>query len=126
MAQNNKNSNHANLDDTNKEELSPQALELIASRFRALSEPTRLRLLNLLMSGEKTVGALVEASESGQANVSKHLAVLKTAGMVGVRKQGLSSFCYITDPVVKELCEMVCSRLKKEMEDKASAMSFKL
>lgn len=105
-------------------ELSPLALDLIASRFRALSEPVRLRLLNLLMQGESTVGQLVEASGSGQANVSKHLAVLRDAGMVGMRKEGLSTICFISDPIVKDLCEMMCSRLRDEMENKAAALSF--
>lgn len=105
-------------------QLSDVALELIATRFRALSEPMRLRLLNTLMQGERTVGQLVEASGSGQANVSKHLAVLKDAGMVGTRKEGLSTFCYIADPMVNELCEMMCRRLRGEMEAKARALEF--
>ena len=105
-------------------ELSPLALELIASRFRALSEPTRLRLLHLLMGGEQSVGQLVKASGSGQANVSKHLAVLREAGMVGTRKEGLSTICFIADPIVKELCDMMCSRLREEMEGKAAALAF--
>ncbi len=105
-------------------ELSPLALELIASRFRALSEPVRLRLLNLLMQGEHTVGQLVEASGSGQANVSKHLALLRDAGMIGMRKEGLTTVCYIADPIVNELCEMMCSRLREEMESKAAALAF--
>jgi DNA-binding transcriptional ArsR family regulator len=104
--------------------LSDTALELIAARFRALSEPMRLRLLNVLMQGERTVGQLVEASGSGQANVSKHLAVLKDAGMVGTRKEGLSTFCYIADPMVNDLCEMMCCRLREEMEEKAKALAF--
>lgn len=104
--------------------LSPMALELIASRFRALSEPVRLRLLNLLMQREQTVGQLVEASGSGQANVSKHLAVLREAGMIGMRKEGLSTVCYIADPIVSELCDMMCSRLRAEMESKAAALAF--
>jgi len=104
--------------------LSPMALELIASRFRALSEPVRLRLLNLLMQGEHTVGQLVEASGSGQANVSKHLAVLREAGMIGMRKEGLTTVCFIADPIVAELCEMMCSRLREEMEIKAAALAF--
>lgn len=103
--------------------LSPMALELIASRFRALSEPMRLRLLNLLMQGEQTVGQLVEASGSGQANVSKHLAVLRGADMIGVRKEGLTSVCFIADPIVNELCEMMCSRLREEMEGKARSLA---
>jgi len=104
-----------------KKELSPLALELIAARFRALSEPMRLRLLNLLMGGEKTVGQLVEVTGSSQANVSKHLSVLREAGMIAMRKEGLSSFCFIADPIVNELCEMMCSRLKEEMESKVQA-----
>ena len=102
--------------------LTPLALELIAGRFKALSEPMRLRLLNLLMQGERTVGQLVEASGSGQANVSKHLALLRDTGMIGMRKEGLSTICYIADPIVGELCEMMCSRLRDEMERKASAL----
>ena len=104
-----------------KKELSPLALELIAARFRALSEPMRLRLLNLLMGGEKSVGQLVEATGSSQANVSKHLSVLREAGMIAMRKEGLSSFCFIADPIVNELCEMMCSRLREEMESKVQA-----
>ena len=102
-------------------ELSPLALELIAARFRALSEPMRLRLLNLLMGGEMTVGQLVEAIGSSQANVSKHLSVLRAAGMIAMRKEGLSSFCFIADPIVNELCEMMCSRLREEMGNKVQA-----
>jgi DNA-binding transcriptional ArsR family regulator len=102
--------------------LSPVALELIAKCFRALGEPMRLRLLNLLMEGECTVGQLVEASGSGQANVSKHLAVLREAGMIGMRKEGLTTRCYIADPIVNELCEMMCLRLRGEMESRAAAL----
>jgi DNA-binding transcriptional ArsR family regulator len=104
-----------------QKELSPLALELIAARFRALSEPMRLRLLNLLMGGEKTVGQLVDATGSSQANVSKHLSVLREAGMIAMRKEGLSSYCFIADPIVNELCEMMCSRLREEMESKVQA-----
>lgn len=104
--------------------LSDTALELIALRFRALSEPMRLKLLNLLMQQEHTVGQLVEASGSGQANVSKHLAVLRESGMIGMRKEGLSTWCYIADPMVNELCEMMCRRLREEMEAKARALAF--
>jgi DNA-binding transcriptional ArsR family regulator len=105
-------------------QLSPLALELIASRFKALSEPVRLRLLNVLMQGERSVGELVEATGSGQANVSKHLAQLRDTGMIGMRKEGLSTICYIADPIVNELCEMMCRRLREEMERKASALTF--
>lgn len=105
--------------DSAPKQLSAAALELIASRFRALSEPMRLRILNLLMQEECTVGDLVKLTGSSQANISKHLGLLREAGMVGTRKEGLSSHCFIADPIVHELCTMMCSRLREEMESKA-------
>jgi DNA-binding transcriptional ArsR family regulator len=107
---------------TAPKELSTAALALIATRFQALAEPMRLRILNLLMQGESTVGQLVERTGSSQANISKHVALLREAGMVGTRKEGLSSYCFIADPIVNELCEMMCSRLREEMEEKAKVL----
>lgn len=102
--------------------LSDKALVLIAARFRALSEPMRLRLLNTLMMGECTVGELVEAAGTGQANVSKHLSVLRETGMVSTRRDGLNTICSIADPVVMQLCEIMCIRLKAEHEERARAL----
>ena len=102
--------------------LSDEALSMIALRFKALSEPVRLRLLNLLMQGDSTVGQLVEASGTGQANVSKHLGILRDAGMVAMRRDGLSTVCSIADPVVKQLCEIMCARLKAEHESLGAAL----
>lgn len=104
--------------------LSETALELVALRFRALSEPMRLRLLNVLMQGERTVGQLAEACDASQANVSKHLAQLRQAGMISMRKEGLSTWCDIADPMVKELCDMMCQRLRTDLEAKARALAF--
>jgi len=98
------------------------ALELIAARFRALSEPVRLRILDCLMAGEKNVTQLVEAAGTGQANVSKHLSVLKQAGMVGTRKEGLNVFYSIADPSIRQLCEIMCSRLKAEHEERSRSL----
>lgn len=95
----------------------PEAtLELIANRFRALSEPVRLKLLNTLMQGEKTVTQLVEAAGTGQANISKHLSILKEASMITTRRQGLHTLCSISDPAIFQLCEIMCAKLKSEHE----------
>jgi len=102
--------------------LSDTALSLIAARFRALSEPVRLRLLNTLMQGERSVTQLVEVSGTGQANVSKHLAVLREAGMVAMRREGLMTMCSIADPVITQLCEIMCARLKAEHAEVGKAL----
>jgi DNA-binding transcriptional ArsR family regulator len=98
------------------------ALELIAQRFRALSEPVRLRLLSTLMAGERNVTQLVEAAGTGQANVSKHLSILKQAGMIATRREGLSTICAIADPSIYQLCEIMCARLKAEHTERGKAL----
>lgn len=100
--------------------LPPAALELVAARFRMLAEPMRLRLLNELRGGERTVTQLVTATGAGQANVSKHLGLLADAGMVGRRKDGLKVFYFIADASLFELCDLVCTRLQQELADKAA------
>ncbi|MFN0068398.1 MAG: ArsR/SmtB family transcription factor [Limisphaerales bacterium] len=100
--------------------LPPEALELVAARFRALGEPLRLRLLNRLMEGECSVSALVEATGAGQANVSKHLGILRDAGLVAFRKDGAASVYRITDPMLRALCDLVCRQLADELAAKAA------
>jgi len=93
--------------------LSDRALELIAHRFKLLSDPTRLRLLQQLMAGEKSVNELVSAVNSTQANVSKHLAILADGGLVTRRKAGVSIFYRIADPSLFTLCDLVCRSLQE-------------
>jgi DNA-binding transcriptional ArsR family regulator len=93
-------------------DLSPEAVELIAERFRVLGEPLRIRLLQALIEKERTVGELVELVGSTQPNVSKHLRILQEAGIVGRRQDGNSVYCYIADPTVFDLCNSVCDSLE--------------
>ena len=62
--------------------LPDQAIDRVALYFRALSDPTRLRILNALRVREHTVGELTEIARCSQANISKHLKVLERAGLV--------------------------------------------
>lgn len=99
-----------------------QALELIAARFRALGEPMRLRLLSALMEGPRSVTRLVEETGAGQANVSKHLAVLRQASMVRFRKEGPVTIYFIADPLIERLCGLMCTGLKKELAERAARL----
>ena len=91
-------------------------VELIAERFRALSEPTRIKLLDRLREGEASVLELTELIGTTQQNVSKQLGVLQRAGIVARRKQGNFSYYRITDEVVFSLCESVCGSLRQQIE----------
>jgi DNA-binding transcriptional ArsR family regulator len=97
--------------------LSPELIELVAKRFWVLSEPTRLSILNALLAGERTVTELVEETGLGQANVSRHLQVLRTARFVDRRKEGLFSFYCVADPSVSQLCDIMCRRLGEQAEE---------
>lgn len=106
-----------------KEELSEEALEMIANRFRLLSDPMRLKILHTLGGEEMNVTDVVAATGAGQANVSKHLGILLGAGIVSRRKEGLNSIYSVSDETIFELCEVVCSRLKKQLETRQNALS---
>lgn len=96
--------------------LTPDVLQLVAERFKALSEPARLQILNCLRAGEATVGELVEETGLGQANVSRHLQILHALGFVSRRKDGLFVYYALADDSVFELCDMMCGRLSAEMK----------
>jgi DNA-binding transcriptional ArsR family regulator len=91
-------------------------VELMAERFRVLSEPTRIKLLDRLREGEATVLELTELTGTTQQNVSKHLGMLHRAGIVSRRKQGNFVHYSIADDGVFGLCEMVCGSLQGRVE----------
>jgi ArsR family transcriptional regulator len=68
-----------------------------ATLFAALSDPTRLRLLNLMRGGEICVCDLVDGVDAPQPTVSRHLAVLRRTGLVRARKHGLWSYYSLAD-----------------------------
>ena len=103
--------------------LTPEVLQLIAERFRVLAEPARLRLLNILLGGERTVSDLVEETGLNQANVSKHLGLLRSSSFVERRKEGLYAFYRIADPSVAELCQIMCGRLEAQAEEQVALLA---
>ena len=102
--------------------LSDPLVELIARRFRAMGEPMRIRILDQLREGELSVGELTEALETSQQNISKHLAVLTEAGIVGRRKDG-NRHCYrIVGDTVIGICEQVCGGLQQQLSELQSLL----
>jgi DNA-binding transcriptional ArsR family regulator len=97
---------------TQRDNYPDELLELLAERFKLLAEPVRLRLLTVLRDGERTVTALVAATGAGQANVSRHLALLHRHGMVARRRDGLHVHYRISDPVIFQLCEIMCDSVE--------------
>lgn len=103
--------------------LTSDILQLIADRFKALAEPTRLEILTCLRNGELTVSELVEQSGLGQANVSKHLQILHSQGFVARRKEGLFVYYALSDKRVFELCDIMCDRLQGELKSRRKLLA---
>jgi DNA-binding transcriptional ArsR family regulator len=91
-------------------------LARLADCFKGLAEPARLRILYTLGRGELTVSQLIEETGLGQANVSKHLQVLRAAGFVERRKEGLFVYYSLADGDVLELCDLVSRRVERQAE----------
>jgi ArsR family transcriptional regulator len=92
---------------------SDEILARIAERLKALSDPTRLKILLLLENGEHCVSDLVGEVGGTQANVSKHLAVLRTAGLVRSRRVGMNVCYSLEEPAVLEICRLTCGCVER-------------
>jgi DNA-binding transcriptional ArsR family regulator len=89
-------------------------LARVARMFKAFAEPTRLAIMQELKSGELAVSEIVGRLTTSQANISKQLGVLHDAGLLSRRKQGNQVLYGIEDPMVFELCQIVCEKLNKD------------
>ena len=100
-------------------DLSPKTMEKVFARvadyFSVLSEPSRLRIMYAVCSGEKSVSEVVELCGSSQANVSRHLAALHKAGILLRRKEGATVFYSIADNATVEMCQTVCAKIAESL-----------
>ena len=91
---------------TEDEAKSGLKLELTTKFFRALGDPSRLKILDSLLDGEKNVEELVELVGSSQGRVSNHLACLKQCGFVNTRRDSKFIYYSITDGEVRHLLQI--------------------
>lgn len=98
---------------TKKIPFTDEELEILARKFKILSEPTRLKILRAIYKKEKNVTDIIKMTDLLQANVSKQLKILVKEGIVSARQDGLKRFYKIIDPTVLSICKKVCKDLKK-------------
>lgn len=96
-------------------EASGQLLEKIADRLKAMADPMRLHILHELQGGERCVNDILAQVGGSQANVSKHLSVLRRAGLVTCRRDGVNVYYRIDDPTVFAICQSVCDSLERKI-----------
>ncbi|MDH6060687.1 metalloregulator ArsR/SmtB family transcription factor [Chrysosporum bergii ANA360D] len=101
----------------------PGALGQVADYFKVLSEVSRLEVLCCLKSGPKNVTQIMNETGLGQANVSKHLKVLAQAGIVTRTPEGVNVIYEIADPILFQLCDLVCDRLAVRLQQQTQQLS---
>jgi len=87
--------------------LTDQELDRVAQQFRLLGESMRLRILQVICRKPLTVNEIVEATGANQSNISKHLSLLASAGIITRQKEGQFVFYCLSDPMTLKLCELV-------------------
>ncbi len=89
----------------------------IAVVLKAMADPVRLRILYQLQLSEKSVNELVGEVGCSQANVSKHLSVLRTAGLIRCETSGTTHYYAISDPIVGSVCNSVCDSIERRLRE---------
>ncbi len=82
----------------------PHELEVLASRFKILAEPARLQILTAICNQERSVQEICDRTGLHQGNVSKHLRLMKDAGVVACRRKGVWRYYRVVDTELLSLC----------------------
>jgi ArsR family transcriptional regulator len=94
-----------------------------AELFRALGHPVRIRILELLSDGERTVGDLQHALDLDSSGTSQHLAALRRHGILDSRRAGTSTYYRIRDPRVSQLLAVAKQILTSALSDSQALLS---
>lgn len=99
---------------------SPSEPDLVAKYFRAFGDATRVRILELLAGGERSVGDIVEAVGASQPRVSNHLACLRWCGFVATRRDHRTVYYRVADERVPAILALARSLLADSAEHVAA------
>ena len=103
---------------------SDEMLEMVAKQFGVLADPLRLLILHCVGSEEKAVREIVGATGASQPNVSKHLKIMRQAGILVRRQERNSVYYRVTDPGIFEMCDLVCGALKETSKKRAAVWAL--
>ncbi|MEW6404317.1 MAG: metalloregulator ArsR/SmtB family transcription factor [Chloroflexota bacterium] len=84
-----------------------QLFQRHADLCQTLANPIRLELLSHLRDGEKRVNELAELTQLNQANVSQHLSIMRSKGLVTTRREGTNIYYRITNPKIIRACDLI-------------------
>jgi DNA-binding transcriptional ArsR family regulator len=94
-----------------------RVLELKAEILKALAQPTRLKILELLRNGEKCICEIVPALNGEQSNISRHISLMQKSNLVNTRKDGVRVMVKVKDPEIFDILDRVSLILKNQMNE---------
>ena len=100
-----------------KKTIDDKLFALHAEVCKSMASPTRLKILNALENGERSVDAMAKALGFRKANLSQHLAVLRQRGIVATRREGLNIYYRCANPKMLKACEILREVLLEQLRE---------
>jgi ArsR family transcriptional regulator len=100
-----------------------RVLELKAEILKALAQPTRLKILELIRNGEKCICEIVPAINGEQSNISRHISLMQKSNLVTTRKDGVKVMVKVKDPQIFNILDRVGRILKNQMKEQEMLFS---
>ncbi len=99
-----------------------RAIQLKSEVLKALAQPTRLKILDLLRKGERCICEIVPAINGEQSNISRHISTMQKSHLITTRKEGVKVMVKVRDPKVFEILDTVGLFLKTQMREESRVM----
>ncbi len=101
----------------NGKSVDQQVFERQANICKAFANATRLHLLDLLGRGQQMVSDLQEELGISKANLSQHLTILRSAGVIVTRREGKQVICSLAMPEIKQACQLIRNVLRVQVRE---------
>jgi len=98
------------------------AIQLKAEVLKALAQPTRLKILELLRHGERCICEIIPAINGEQSNISRHISTMQKSHLISTRKDGVKVMVKVRDPRIFEILDSVGLFLKTQMQEQSRLM----
>jgi DNA-binding transcriptional ArsR family regulator len=98
------------------------AIQLKAEVLKALAQPTRLKILEMLRGGERCICEIVPAINGEQSNISRHISTMQKSHLITTRKDGVKVMVKVRDPRIFEILDTVGIILKTQMQEQTRLM----
>ena len=99
-----------------------RAIHLKSEVLKALAQPTRLKILELLRNGERCICEIIPAINGEQSNISRHISTMQKSHLITTRKDGVKVMVKVRDPRIFEILDTVGLFLKSQMQEQSRVM----